>query len=89
LHAVRHKPSVFDTPFFPIQDPGGVRTLRLTSLVLVDEFQEKVVLDKEEETESPIQMTARAEILNTHGVDSRVLRNCEWFLFQRRIACRG
>ena len=46
---------------------------RLIAQVLDDEFQEEVVLDKEEETESSIQVTAGAEILNTHSMDSGVL----------------
>lgn len=46
--------------------------LRSATSVLIDEFEKKVVLDKEEETESPIQGPTGDVVLNTHSVDPRV-----------------
>lgn len=42
---------------------------RWTTLVLVDDFQEKIVLDKKEETESSIQVYTSGKILDTHRMD--------------------
>jgi len=46
--------------------------LRFTILMLVDQFQKKVVLDKEEVARSSVQRYTRDMILNAHSVDPRV-----------------
>jgi 4-hydroxy-3-methylbut-2-enyl diphosphate reductase IspH len=47
--------------------------LHPTNLVLVDQFEKKVVLHEEEKPESSVQGPTSDVILNAHGVNPRIL----------------